>query len=105
MSSALIPATSSEAPPFPVHRFSVEDYHRLCEVGLLDEDARVELIEGWIVPKVPHSPLHDAVVQATHELLACVLLPPAWSIRVQSAIVTTESEPEPDVAVVKGPAS
>lgn len=97
-------ANTTESPPFPVHRFSVEEYHRLCDVGLLDEDAPVELLEGWIVPKRPHSPLHDAVVQATHELLARAL-PHAWKTRVQSAIVTADSEPEPDVAVVKGPGS
>jgi hypothetical protein len=28
------------------HKFSVEDYHKLGEVGILTEDSRVELIEG-----------------------------------------------------------
>src|SRR5262249_27668440 len=31
-------------------------------------------------------------------------LPAGWRVRVQSAITTTDSEPEPDVAVVRGPA-
>lgn len=104
MSSVLIPAVpSSESPPFPVHRFSVEDYHRLCEVGLLDEDAPVELLEGWIAPKMPHSPLHDATVHALQKLLMQLLL--GWEVRVQSAVVTADSEPEPDIAVVIGPGS
>lgn len=104
MSSVLTsPATQTEAPPFPVHRFSVDEYHRLCEVGLLDEGARVELLEGWVVPKVPHSPLHDATVHAIQKLLMRLLL--GWEVRVQSAVVTADSEPEPDVAVVIGPDS
>jgi len=105
MSAVIAPAESAtEAPPFPVHRFSVEDYHRLCEIGLLDEDAPVELLEGWIVPKMPHSPLHDATVHVVQKLLSRVL-PPEWEVRVQSAVVTVDSEPEPDIAVVRGPDS
>jgi Uma2 family endonuclease len=93
-----------EHPPFPVYRFSVEDYHRLCELDLLDEDAPVELLEGWIVPQMPHSPLHDSTVHGIQKLLNG-RLPADWDVRVQSAIVTGDSEPEPDVAVVRGPAA
>lgn len=105
MTAVLTPAEISvEAPPFPVHRFSVAEYHRLVETGLLEEDARVELLEGWIVPKLTHSPLHDATVHIVQKLLS-KLLPAAWEVRVQSAVVTPNSEPEPDVAVVMGPIS
>jgi len=31
------------------HRITVEEYHRMAEVGLLAPDARVELIEGEII--------------------------------------------------------
>jgi Uma2 family endonuclease len=105
MSAVITPAESSaEAPPFPVHRFTVEDYHRLVETGLLDEDARVELIEGWIVPKMTHSPLHDATLHAVQKLLSR-LVSAKWEVRVQPAVVTPDSEPEPDIAVVQGPVS
>jgi hypothetical protein len=30
-------------PPTPVHRFSLEEYHRLIEAGAFDEDARLGL--------------------------------------------------------------
>lgn len=105
MSAVITPTDSTvETPPFPVHRFSVDEYHRLCETGLLDEDARVELIEGWIVPKMTHSPLHDATLHAIQKLLSR-LLSAQWEVRVQSAVVTPDSEPEPDIAVVQGPVS
>lgn len=46
----------SEPPPFPVRRFTVGEYHRMGELGLLSEADRVELLEGWIVPKMIHNP-------------------------------------------------
>jgi Uma2 family endonuclease len=93
------PPTELETPPYPVHRFSVAEYHRLVETGLLDEDARVELLEGWIVPKMPHSPLHGGTIQIVQNCLQAQL-PTGWETRVQLPVVTDDSEPEPDVAVV-----
>ncbi len=40
-------------PDLPRHRWTVDDYHRMGEVGLLDPDDRVELIEGDIVEMAP----------------------------------------------------
>ncbi|MEI6357838.1 MAG: Uma2 family endonuclease, partial [Verrucomicrobiota bacterium] len=31
------------------HRFTVEDFHRMAETGVLAPDARVELLEGEII--------------------------------------------------------
>ncbi len=90
-----------QPPPFPVRRFTVDEYHRMIQVGLLTEDDRVELLEGWIVPKMPRNPPHDATVEIADETLR-PHLPPGWSLRVQSAITLPDSEPEPDVAVVRG---
>jgi Uma2 family endonuclease len=88
-------------PEFPVRRFTVEEYHRLGEVGILTEDDRVELLEGFVVPKMIHNPPHDATVKLTDEAIRN-RLPAEWHTRVQSAITTDDSEPEPDVAVVRG---
>ena len=49
-------------PPFPVYRFTVEQYHRMIETGILTENDRVELLDGWIVPKMPHNPPHDGTI-------------------------------------------
>ncbi len=35
--------------PFPIHRFTVEQYHRLGELGVLTPEDRVELLDGWII--------------------------------------------------------
>ncbi len=104
--SAIAPALSQtpRIPPFPVRRFTVEEYHRMVRSGVLAEKDSVELLEGWIVPKMPHNPNHAATIDQASEVLRGKL-PPPWRIRIQSAITTEDSEPEPDLALVLGPAS
>jgi Uma2 family endonuclease len=89
-------------PPLAVHRFSVAQYHRMIESGVLTENDRVELLEGCIVSKMPHNPAHDATVSVLLKRL-WPRLPDNWFVRVQSAITLSDSEPEPDLAVVRGP--
>ncbi len=43
-------------------RFTVEEYHRMAQAGILSEDDRVELIEGEIVEMVPIGSRHAASV-------------------------------------------
>jgi Uma2 family endonuclease len=83
------------------HRFSVPEYHRLIEIGLLTEDDNLELIEGYLVNKMSRNPPHDWVIQRINRLFLGVL-PPGWEVRVQSAITLPDSEPEPDVTVARG---
>lgn len=88
-------------PPVPVHRFTVEEYHRLGEAGVLTENDRVELIHGWIVPKMTIYPPHNyAVTMLMKEFLA--LVGRAGVVRVQQPITTSDSEPEPDVVLASG---
>jgi Uma2 family endonuclease len=75
----------------------------MIQAGILREDDPVELLEGWIVFKMTRNPPHDVAVALAGELLIR-LLPPGWHVRQQSAITTDDSEPEPDVAIVRGDA-
>ena len=75
----------------------------MAETGVLTEEDQVELLEGWIAPKMIHNPPHDATVDLIDEAIRRQL-PPGWRTRVQSSITTDDSEPEPDVAIVRGEA-
>ena len=61
----------------------------------------MELLEGWIVLKMTKYPPHDGTIDLVVHLLHR-LLPTGWFLRVQNVVVTSDSEPEPDVAVVRG---
>jgi Uma2 family endonuclease len=97
--SAPLPAI---LPTLPVRRFTVDEYHQIIEAGVLREEDDVELLEGWIVPKMARNPAHDAVVSWILNRRITPLLPDGWFCRGQSAITTTASEPEPDIVVVRG---
>lgn len=88
-------------PPVPVWRLSVEQYHRMIRFGILTDDDPVELLEGWLITKMPKNPPHRLCTQLTREAIAR-LLPPNWYVDAQEPITTADSEPEPDVVVVRG---
>jgi Uma2 family endonuclease len=82
-------------------RFTVAEYHKLIELGILTEDDNLELLEGYLVHKMTRNPPHDAALQLLQETLP-PLLPAGWCLRLQSAITLPGSEPEPDGAIVRG---
>ena len=100
MSSVII-LNSEFAPALPIHRFTVDQYHQLGESGLLTPDDRVELLEGWIVEKMNHGPAHGFVVRFLNNWLQSQI-PSGWICQCQLPITTLRSEPEPDLAVVRG---
>jgi Uma2 family endonuclease len=81
----------------------VDEFHRLRDAGVLQNAERVELLDGWILPKMTRNPPHDVALDKTVEAVRR-RLPEEWRVRVQSAITTEDSEPEPDLVVVPGPA-
>jgi hypothetical protein len=85
-----------------LRRFTVDEYHQMIQAGILGEDEPVELLEGWIVIKMPRNPEHDLALEKA-DIAIRDRLPAGWRIRIQSAITTDDSEPEPDIALVRGP--
>jgi hypothetical protein len=103
VSVAILPARDNTSGKLlPVYRFTVKQYHRMIEEGILTDNDRVELLQGWIVPKMAQSHPHAGTVTRITRRLTPVL-PRRWLLRVQSAITLPESEPEPDLAIVRGP--
>ncbi len=82
-------------------RFSVPEYHRLTEIGVLTEDDNIELIEGYLVNRQACSPAHECATQILHESLRTELVV-GWGCRIKSAITLSDSEPEPDIAIAHG---
>ena len=93
------------APPLPaepqLYRFSVDQYHQMIAAGVFASNDRAELVDGWVVEKMPHNPPHDATIQVAEDSLSAKL-PAGWRVRVQLAITTDDSQPEPDLALVRG---
>ncbi len=82
------------------HRFSVDDYEQMIERGILTENDRVELIRGEIIDKMSIGDQHAACVKRTNRLFARRVGDLAI-VSVQDPIRLTDSEPEPDVALLR----
>lgn len=83
------------------HRFTVAEYHRMAEAGILGEDSRVELIRGQIVDMAPIGAPHHGMVNRLTRLLPGILSG-RGILSVQNPVRLDDgSEPEPDVAVLK----
>ena len=79
--------------------FTVARYHTLGEQGLIPE--QVELLEGVIIGKLPKSPLHSFLVMRLLKWLQKVI-DSDRDVRVEQPITCRDSEPEPDLAVIRG---
>ena len=82
-------------------RFSVGDYYRMADEGILSQQERVELIDGEVVVMSPIEPRHAAcVTSATRELVRIVgdaaLVRPGNPVRLNDF-----NEPQPDFTLVR----
>lgn len=83
------------------HRFSVDDYERMGQAGVLGEDDRVELLEGEIVDMTPIGSRHAACVDRLTAVFSERLGGRAI-VRVQNPVRLDDwSEPQPDIALLR----
>ena len=104
-------APSVSAPPPPARyylqhstfrKFTLDEYHKMIETGVLIDGEPYELLEGNLVKKMSHGAAHDSALQAIFKRLLRMLAT-GWDARGQSAVTLLDgSEPEPDVAIVRG---
>jgi Uma2 family endonuclease len=85
----------------PLYRLTVNQYHRMNEKGVIPPDVRTELLDGHVVIKMTPNPPHAVTVTLLDRCVA-TLVPESWTIRVQQPITLKASEPEPDIAAVRG---
>ncbi len=82
------------------HLFTVWDYHRMTEAGVLTEDSRVELIRGQITDMSPIGAPHSRTVNRLTRLLV-PLIGAQGIVSVQNPVRLDEgSEPQPDVTIL-----
>ena len=83
------------------HRFTVDDYYRMAEIGILGPDDRVELLRGEIYEMSPGGSHHSAFLTRLDRALQKIVADRAL-IRCQCPVRLDErSEPEPDIALVR----
>jgi Uma2 family endonuclease len=86
---------------YTLTKWSLSDYHKIIEAGILS-DRRVELILGDIVEMSPEGPMHRYINHTTVKYLRTVLKNRAEVIEAHP-ITLGDSEPEPDIAIVRSP--
>ncbi|MCX7993101.1 MAG: Uma2 family endonuclease, partial [Fimbriimonadales bacterium] len=96
-------ARASSAPETPTrYKFTPEQFHRMGELGLFDDDNRYELLEGDIYIMPQEGPEHAVSKECTVSRFYESPRSTAWHIRVESPLRIGDSEPIPDVAIVPG---
>src|SRR4051812_11266016 len=83
-----------------IAKFSVPRYQRMIESGILTSEDKVELLENYMVLKMPKNPPHDGTIDLVKAAFAN--LTAGWMLRVQQTVVLPDSQPEPDFAIVRG---
>ncbi len=85
-----------------LRRWTRQEYEQLGELGVLGPDERVELIQGEIVEMPPQLSRHASGVRLAEDALRAAF-GAGFDVRAQLPLALGQfSEPEPDVAVVRG---
>ena len=78
------------------HKFSIAEYDRMGELGLIPE--KTELIRGEVIDKMGQGDLHDIGIETINRYLS-ILLPNSVSVRCQCSLALATSVCLPDIVV------
>ena len=81
--------------------FTVRDYHRMGEVGILGPEDRTELIEGEIIQMSPIGHRHAMCVARANNLFVAALQKKAIVNPQNPLELNDYSEPQPDIVLLK----
>ena len=91
----------TDSKPSP-RRWTRKEYYRMAEVGIFTPDERIELIEGEIIQMPPQNPSHSTSIRTVQEALRTTF-GSGFDVRPQLPLsLGLASDPEPDIAVVRG---
>jgi Uma2 family endonuclease len=85
----------------PRRLFTVDEYHRMGEAGILRPDERVELIEGEIVQMAPIGPRHAGCVINANRLFITRLGDRVVVSPQNPVVIPPRSEPQPDLLLLR----
>ena len=80
---------------------SLDQYHQMIGAGILTDEDKVELLEGHLHQKMPRNPPHRLLVRQTFDMLS-QMMEPGFHVQAQEPITLSDSEPEPDISVIRG---
>jgi Uma2 family endonuclease len=87
--------------PVPAtERLSVDEYRRKAALGEFSVSKTFELLEGVVVPKARQTLRHETALENIQNVIG-KLIPEGWHLRVQQPMACSDSQPEPDGAVVR----
>lgn len=99
--TGVVQQESRPLPPPQPFRFTVKDYYRLGEIGILKEDDRVELIQGEIIMMPPIDPGHAESTDNSQQGIQR-MLGPNFRVRCQHPVrLDNNNEPIADLAIVR----
>jgi Uma2 family endonuclease len=82
-----------------VSPIDVAQYHQFPEFNA--NGRRTELIRGVVIEKMSKSPLHSRIASALYDLIRPQVRPDFW-LRKEEPLTLHDSEPEPDLSLVRG---
>ena len=83
-------------------KFTAEEYFRMVEAGIIQEDERVELVEGEILLMPPMGHPHASGIMRHTRIFASLIVANSVTLLVQAPLPLGEhSAPEPDLALLK----
>jgi len=82
-------------------RFTITEYHRLADLDFFTADDRIELIKGEIIKMAAKGKAHSVCNTRLYKELFKLLEEKATIRGQEPIIITNNSEPEPDLVIVK----
>jgi Uma2 family endonuclease len=91
----------SRCPGVPRRKLTVDEYHRMGDIGILTEDDRVELIDGELVEMAPIGSEHIAATNSLTHLLVMAVGDRGIVSVANPVRLSRHTEPQPDFSVLR----
>jgi Uma2 family endonuclease len=98
----MVATTRLATPVMPTkHCFTVEEYYKMAEVGILGMESRTELIAGEIIEMSPIGAKHAGTINRLNRIIS----PLVWDqaiVSIQNSVrLNDRSQPQPDLAILE----